>query len=180
VGPWDGEPQPFMGPVISNTAADGLLATQTALWERGGRVIRGLDRLQAGRPFLSPGLMDVTGVAARGDGEAFGPFLQLIRVEDFGAALEEANRTRFGLAAGLFSDDEALYRTFHRRIRAGIVNWNRPTTGASSTAPFGGIGDSGNLRPSAYYAADYCAYPVASLEAPHLTGPENLPPGLGN
>ena len=31
--------------------------------------------------------------------------------------------------------------------------------------PFGGLGASGNHRPSAYYAADYCAYPVASFEA---------------
>ena len=39
------------------------------------------------------------------------------------------------------------------------------TVGASSEAPFGGIGLSGNHRPSAYYAADYCAYPVVSMEA---------------
>ena len=52
-------------------------------------------------------------------------------------------------------------------MRAGVVNWNRPTTGASSSAPFGGIGGSGNHRPSAFYAADYCAFPVAGLEAPN-------------
>ena len=46
----------------------------------------------------------------------------------------------------------------------GVINWNRPTNGASSAAPFGGVGLSGNHRPSAYYAADYCAYPVASSE----------------
>ena len=46
-----------------------------------------------------------------------------------------------------------------------MVNWNKPTNGAPSTAPFGGIGLSGNHRPSAYYAADYCAYPVTSSEA---------------
>jgi succinylglutamic semialdehyde dehydrogenase len=45
-----------------------------------------------------------------------------------------------------------------------VINWNRPTNGASSAAPFGGVGLSGNHRPSAYYAADYCAYPVASNE----------------
>ena len=36
---------------------------------------------------------------------------------------------------------------------------------ASSAAPFGGVGQSGNHRPSAYYAADYCAYPVTSFES---------------
>ncbi|MGH8807350.1 MAG: succinylglutamate-semialdehyde dehydrogenase, partial [Noviherbaspirillum sp.] len=56
--------------------------------------------------------------------------------------------------------------------------WNRPTTGAASTAPFGGIGKSGNHRPSAYYAADYCAYPVASIENHLLEMPKQLSPGL--
>ena len=58
------------------------------------------------------------------------------------------------------------------------VNWNRQTTGASSAAPFGGVGDSGNHRASAYYAADYCAYPVASMEARKSDLPAQLAPGI--
>ena len=50
-------------------------------------------------------------------------------------------------------------------MRAGVINWNRPTNGASSGAPFGGVGRSGNHRPGAWYAADYCAYPVSSHES---------------
>jgi succinylglutamic semialdehyde dehydrogenase len=122
--------------------------------------------------------MDVTGIDKRPDEEYFGPFLQLIRVEDFDAAIREANNTVFGLAAGLLSDNAVLYETFYRRTRAGIINWNRPLTGASSTAPFGGVGDSGNLRPSALYAADYCAYPVASLEVERLQLPQTSTPGI--
>jgi len=53
-----------------------------------------------------------------------------------------------------------------------------PITGASSAAPFGGIGESGNHRASAYYAADYCAYPVASVELDKVTLPGTLSPGL--
>ena len=59
-----------------------------------------------------------------------------------------------------------------------MVNWNRPLTGASSSLPFGGIGDSGNNRPSAYFAADYCSYPVASLEINRVALPAQLPPGI--
>ena len=61
--------------------------------------------------------------------------------------------------------DPALYDRFWANVRAGVINWNRPTNGAPSNAPFGGVGMSGNHRPSAYYAADYCAYPVTSVEA---------------
>lgn len=161
--PFD-EPQPYLGPVIDNASADALLRGQDELAGLGGASIRTLARQIEGKPFLTPGLIDVTGVAAP-DREHFGPLLQLIRAPDFDAALAAANATRFGLAAGLISDDETLYRRFWTSARAGIVNWNRPTTGAAGTAPFGGPGLSGNHRPSAYYAADYCAWPVASLEA---------------
>jgi succinylglutamic semialdehyde dehydrogenase len=46
-----------------------------------------------------------------------------------------------------------------------VLNWNRQTTGASGAAPFGGVGQSGNHRPAGYYAADYSAWPMASLIA---------------
>lgn len=156
-----GEPQPFMGCVIDNRAADRLLAGAAAM---GGRTIRPLARVADGLPFLSPGIVDVTGVTVA-DEELFGPFLQIVRVRDFEAAIAAANDTRFGLSAALIGGDRALYERFWAGSRAGVVNWNRPTNGAASNAPFGGVGLSGNHRPSAYYAADYCAWPVASVEA---------------
>ena len=164
VGSQFDEPQPFMGPVIDGRAADGLQAGYAGLLARGGVALRPLDR-RDDRPFLTPALVDVTAVADRADTEFFGPLLQLIRVPDFEAALAEANATKFGLSAGLIGGDAALYERFWTGTRAGVVNWNRPTNGAASNAPFGGIGLSGNHRPSAYYAADYVAWPVASLEA---------------
>ena len=161
--PFD-EPQPFMGPVIDARAALHLQEGFAALIGRGGEVMRPLARRDE-RPLLTPGLIDVTGVSDRPDTEFFGPLLQLVRVADFDAALAEANATRFGLSAGLIGGDAALYDRFWSETRAGVVNWNRPTNGAASNAPFGGVGLSGNHRPSAYYAADYVAWPVASLEA---------------
>lgn len=154
-------PAPFMGPVIDLASAQALLEAQDRL---GGRAIAPMRQVEAGRPFLTPGLIDMTGVPVP-DVEHFGPLLKLVRAADWDEAVASANATRFGLAAGLLSDDAARYRDFWSRVRAGIVNWNRPTTGAAATAPFGGPGLSGNHRPSAYYAADYCAYPVASMEA---------------
>jgi succinylglutamic semialdehyde dehydrogenase len=157
-------PAPFMGPVIDNEAADGLQESFLALIMRGGRPIVQLERPLNDFPFLSPALIDVTEVKERPDMELFGPLLQMVRVPDFDAALAEANNTRFGLSASLIGGSPELYDRFWANSRAGIVNWNKPTSGASSSAPFGGIGLSGNHRPSAYYAADYCAYPVVSSE----------------
>jgi succinylglutamic semialdehyde dehydrogenase len=158
------EPQPFMGPVIDNETADKLGESFLALVKAGGRPLTHMRRPDPDKPFLTPGIIDTTDMANRPDIELFGPILQVIRVPDLDAGITEANNTRFGLSAALIGGSPEDYGRFWANIRAGIINWNRPTNGASSAAPFGGIGLSGNHRPAAYYAADYCAYPVASTE----------------
>ncbi|MCU0948339.1 MAG: succinylglutamate-semialdehyde dehydrogenase [Porphyrobacter sp.] len=156
--------QPFMGPVIDNATADLLMESFLALMTAGGRPLAHMRRLYPDLPFLTPGIIDTTTIPERPDIELFGPLLQVIRVSDLDSAIAEANNTRFGLSASLIGGSPDDYGRFWANIRAGIINWNRPTNGASSAAPFGGIGLSGNHRPAAYYAADYCAYPVASNE----------------
>jgi succinylglutamic semialdehyde dehydrogenase len=178
VGTPQDDPEPFMGPVITAATATALLAAQADLVARGGVPLVQMRSLKPGTGLLCPGLVDVTTVADRADEELFGPLLQLVRVPDADAALAEANRTAFGLAAGLISDDASLYARFREEVRAGVVNWNHQLTGASSRAPFGGVGLSGNHRPSAYFAADYSSYPVASMEAERVAIPEATPPGL--
>jgi succinylglutamic semialdehyde dehydrogenase len=179
IGPHDSEPQPFMGPVISDSAADRLLAAQRDLANRGGKMLVEMKPIEGQRrAMLSPGLIDVTNVPNRPDVEWFGPLLQVIRVADFDAALAEANHTAFGLAAGLLSDDAALWDRFYRTVRAGVVYWNRQTTGGSSALPFGGTGLSGNHRPSGSWAADYCSYPIAVMETPTLELPAKKTPGI--
>jgi succinylglutamic semialdehyde dehydrogenase len=178
VGAWNADPEPFMGPVISSAAADQLLNAQEDLRQRGGEEIVPMTRAGGSPAMLSPGLMNVTSVAAREDTEYFGPFLQVIHVANFDAAIREANDTAYGLAAGLLSDSREKFEQFYGKSRAGILNWNRPTTGASGRLPFGGTGNSGNHRPSGYFAADYCSYPVASLEAAKLEMPAKWPVGI--
>ena len=178
VGAFDAEPPPFMGAVISINAAEKLLAAQQMLLDSGGRSLLEMKSLQANTALLSAGLIDVTDVADLADDEYFGPLLLVIRYHRFDDAIKHANQSRYGLAAGLLSINRDQYTQFEQTIRAGIVNWNRPLTGASSASPFGGIGASGNHRASAYYAADYCSYPQASLEAETITLPAKLSPGL--
>jgi succinylglutamic semialdehyde dehydrogenase len=158
------EPAPFMGPLIDNAAADQLTESFLYLLSNGGKAIKHMQRPDDRLPFVSPAIIDVTAMTDRPDVELFGPLLQVIKVDDFDQAIAEANNTRFGLSASLIGGGPQDYNRFWASVRAGIINWNRPTSGASSKAPFGGLGLSGNHRPSAFYAADYCAYPVASTE----------------
>ncbi|QNM98616.1 succinylglutamate-semialdehyde dehydrogenase [Chitinimonas koreensis] len=178
VGRWDDAEAPFMGAVISLAAAHRLLVSQADLIGKGAVPLLEMRRLEADTALLTPGILDVSAVANLADEEDFGPLLKVQRYDDFEQAIELANATRYGLAAGLISDSRALYEQFWQESRAGIVNWNKQLTGASSAAPFGGVGASGNHRASAYYAADYCSYPVAGLETPDLTLPAALPAGM--
>jgi succinylglutamic semialdehyde dehydrogenase len=162
IGAWNSPSEPFMGPLISARAAHA--ARDVAAAVPGDTILSLKGMAGLGSAFLTPGMVDVTGVETP-DEELFAPLLQVRRVASFDEAMTAANATRYGLSAGLISNNSKLWDKFLNRIRAGVVNWNRPTTGAAGSMPFGGLGASGNHRPSAYYAADYCAYPVASFES---------------
>ncbi|MEL7452417.1 MAG: succinylglutamate-semialdehyde dehydrogenase [Pseudomonadota bacterium] len=161
IGAWN-EDDVFMGPLVSEDAAQKAVEFQMGLSKAGGKPLRRLKRLDRGWGFVSAGVIDMTAARNVPDEELFGPLLQVYRVPNFETALKTANATRYGLAGGLISDRDDLWQTARLRMRVGILNRNRPTAGASGAMPFGGPGLSGNFRPGAYYAADYCAWPQAS------------------
>ncbi|WP_434358098.1 succinylglutamate-semialdehyde dehydrogenase [Parasalinivibrio latis] len=170
------EEQPFMGSLISSRAAQGILDAQDYLVSLGATPLLASRRI--GDAVITPGILEVSAIGSLPDDEYFGPLLQVMRYTGLENAVELANDTRYGLSAGLISTDDSEWQYFLDHIRAGIVNRNRQLTGASSDAPFGGPGASGNLRPSAYYAADYCAYPMASMEGDDVVMPATPAPGI--
>ncbi|MEM9158985.1 MAG: succinylglutamate-semialdehyde dehydrogenase [Verrucomicrobiota bacterium] len=170
-------PEVFMGPVIGASTALKLVEKQQVLESEGHTVLNRLRITKEGTGQLTPGLIDGSEASEIADEEIFGPLLQVRRAKNFEEAIIEANRTRYGLAAGLVSASEKRYQQFRSEVRAGIINWNKPLTGASGAVPFGGIGLSGNHRPSGFFAADYCSYAVASLESPKMEI-GTPPPGL--
>lgn len=177
-GRWNAEPQPFMGSVISTAAAEKIYGEWQQRVAAGGKVLLAMRWPDRHSALLTPGIIELTGVEGVADEEVFGPLLGVIRYDHYDDAIALANQTRYGLSCGLISPSRQQFDQLLLEARAGIVNWNKPLTGAASTAPFGGIGASGNHRASAWYAADYCAWPMASLETPDLTLPATLSPGL--
>jgi succinylglutamic semialdehyde dehydrogenase len=165
IGAWDEEV--FMGPLVSDKAVKNALSFEAELLRRGAKAIVGFTRPKPEGAFIRPSLIDVTGTDAP-DQELFGPLVQVTRAKTFDDALKAANATRFGLAAGLVSDDHSLWQKAEMKLKAGVITLNRATVGAPSSQPFGGPGLSGNHRPGAYYAADYCAWPQVSQTADHV------------
>jgi succinylglutamic semialdehyde dehydrogenase len=160
------ESEPFMGPLVDRNMGQQVLDAQEQWLHLGGKMILPSEAHRGNMALISPGIVDMTDAVEKVDEEIFGPLLQVIRVESFEAALQEANRTKYGLAAGYFGHNQDHWDRFQQDIKAGVVNWNRPITGASSASPFGGWGWSGNHRPSAFLAADWCSQSQARLERP--------------
>jgi acyl-CoA reductase-like NAD-dependent aldehyde dehydrogenase len=120
-----------------------------------GRLLLEASALDRAGYFISPGAVEVARFERSADeAEIFGPFVQFARARDLDDAIAQANATNFGLAASLFSSDEEQWRRFMSGCRAGCVNWNTGTAGASSKLPFGGLGRSGNHRPAGAFAVD--------------------------
>ncbi len=178
IGYWAEHPEPFYGTVISPEAGRNIMHAAGELVARGADWLAPLEPLRDNPALLSPGLLEITGMDHLSDEEVFGPLLTVRRVPDFSAAIVEANHTRYGLSAGLISDDPAAWEQFIHEIRAGVVNWNRQTTGASGKLPFGGCGLSGNHRPAGFFSADYCSWPIGSLESAELQLPAQWEPGI--
>jgi len=165
----------FCGPVIRESARKSAIDFVSDVEKAGGRVLvhpstPEIPGVEEGH-FITPGVIQVDrftfedgpGRDAGCDIEIFGPLVRLCVVPDFDEALRQANTTRYGLAASIFSHDEQKIRRFLREAQAGCVNVNTGTAGASGKLPFGGLGLSGNHRPAGAFSLDYCAYPVASM-----------------
>ncbi len=179
VGKYTDVEEPFFGPLRTPDMVDAILFDQEQLIREGGIPLLKSERLSSiGECFVSPGIIDITKVEKKPDNELIGPFIKVIRVKSFDEAIEEANRTAYGLAAGVFTEKRELFEQFDSKIKSGLVNWNQQLTGAAGTAPFGGIKKSGNYRPSGYFAVDYCVYAVAAIEAENVKRPASLPHGI--
>jgi succinylglutamic semialdehyde dehydrogenase len=143
--------------LVKSTAMD----SQEGGWYVTPSVIR-VDRFVADTGSVPPGPVMPAQHPGR-DVEVFGPLLRIAVVKTLDEAIEQANATQFGLAASVFTHDRAAIERFLAEARAGCINVNTGTAGASSRLPFGGLGHSGNHRPAGSFSLDYCAYPVAGM-----------------
>jgi succinylglutamic semialdehyde dehydrogenase len=181
IGHWS--ENPFMGPLINQAAVEKYLRFQEiANRENCETLMRGktLELPKKGH-YVTPSIhlvnkFDPQSVYQKS--EIFGPNVSVLKVDDFDYTLNAVNSTGYGLVMALFTKDKSLYEKALLEARVGLLNWNRTTNGASSKLPFGGMGKSGNDRPSAHFAVQYCSVPVASLEDSTPFDATKLLPGV--
>ncbi|MBS1969198.1 MAG: succinylglutamate-semialdehyde dehydrogenase [Bdellovibrionales bacterium] len=181
IGHWS--ENPFMGSLINAAAVEKYIRFQEIANREGCEsMMRGksLDLKQKGF-YVTPSIhlvnkFDPNSVYQKS--EIFGPNVAIYKSGDFDETLNMVNSTGYGLVMSLFSKNKSLYEESLLKARVGLLNWNRTTNGASSRLPFGGMGKSGNDRPSADYAIQYCTVPVASLEDPTPFDKTKMLPGI--
>lgn len=146
-----------VGPLCTARQRDGIIAAIRASIDAGAKVITGGQLLAGDGFYFPPTIMDCTD-APDADclrKELFGPVLSVVAFETEEQALQLANDTQYGLAAGVFTKDLTRAHRMIRQLRAGIV-WVNTYRAVSPIAPFGGVGLSGQGREGGLAAAlDY-------------------------
>ncbi len=167
IGYW--QDSPFMGPLISADAVEKYIRFQEIAKREGCESMMRGKALETNHDgyYVTPSISLVNKADANSvyqKSEIFGPNVAVYVVDDFEEALHINNATGFGLVTSVFTKDRSRYELALKKARVGMVNWNRATNGASSRMPFGGLGKSGNDRPTAHFAVYYSTVPVACLE----------------
>ena len=152
---------PDMGPLISPRQLQAVAGFTQRARERGIAFVVGGDPVAVagceGGHFFAPTIADnVPPEDELAQAEVFGPVLSVIPVDDVEHAIEIANGTAYGLAAGIHTRDITAAMRFARGVEAGQVFVNG-YHGADDTVPFGGAKDSGIGREKGLAALDaYC------------------------
>src|SRR6185437_3872115 len=147
----------FMGPLISKESVEKYLRFQEIAKREGAESVMRGKTLDVGYDgyYVTPSIHVVNRFNTESvyqKNEIFGPNVAVYTVDDFDEALKIVNASGFGLVMALFSKDRSLYEKALLDAKVGLLYWNRTTNGSSSRLPFGGMGKSGNDRPSGHFA----------------------------
>ncbi len=148
--PWD--PEVVMGPLISEAEARRVEEWIAEALKGGARLITGGKREG---DFVEPTLLErVPHTAKLWREEVFGPVAVLEPYEDFEEAVRLANESRYGLQAGVFTQDiNLILKAFEELVVGGVI-WNDTSIFRADRMPYGGVKDSGWGREGPYYAAE--------------------------
>jgi acyl-CoA reductase-like NAD-dependent aldehyde dehydrogenase len=146
------DPETDIGPMIDPGAVDRTEAWITEAVERGARVLTGGA---ADGPYFQPTILtDVPPDARVCVDEAFAPLVVVSTFRDFEAALAEANDSRFGLQAGVFTNDLGHAWSAFDELDVGGVIVNDIPSYRIDHMPFGGVKDSGQGREGLRWAIE--------------------------
>ena len=131
-----------VGPLIAESERDRVLEW---IRESTGEVLTGGETTADG--LLAPTVIAALSATDKVQcEEVFGPVVTLTRFSSLDDAIEQANATRYGLQAAIFSSDIRTCLDAARRLEFGGVTVNEAPTFRADQMPYGGIKASGNTK----------------------------------
>ena len=142
------------GPLIEQKAVNRLRELIDDAVEHGASVLQGGQPHPLGGTYFSPTVLgDATPAMRVAREELFGPVAPLFRFKDEAEAIAMANDTEYGLAAYLFTRDNARAWRMGEALEYGMVGVNTGLI-SNEVAPFGGVKQSGLGREGSRYGID--------------------------
>ncbi len=139
-------PDTGFGPVINKKQGEQILAFIEEAKAQGANLLCGGHRLKGqgldSGWFIAPTLFEANASHRIYNEEVFGPVATLTQFDTADEAIELANQTNYGLAAGIWSQDKVLARSVAEQIDAGTI-WINEYHLLNSGIPFGGFKHSG-------------------------------------
>ncbi|HVW17447.1 MAG TPA: aldehyde dehydrogenase family protein, partial [Solirubrobacteraceae bacterium] len=143
------DPQTTMGPLVSASQRDDVLAHLQRAVAEGARVVAGGgapadERLRGGcyvEPTIYANVSPEMGIWRE---EVFGPAIAVVEVDGLEEAIAAVNDSPYGLSAAVFTRSLESAARFAAEVDTGQVSVNLPTSGWDVHQPFGGFGDSGS------------------------------------
>ncbi|PWW02124.1 betaine aldehyde dehydrogenase [Hoeflea marina] len=170
------DPETQMGPMVSRAQRDKVMGYVETGKNEGATLVTGGDAVQLqgfeGGNFIQPtvfsGVTDDMTIARE---EIFGPVMSVLKFDDESEAIERANSTEFGLAAGVFTADLTRGHRVVARLEAGTT-WINTYNLTPVEAPFGGVKRSGIGRENSRAAIEH----YTRLKSVYVaTGPVDSP-----
>jgi glyceraldehyde-3-phosphate dehydrogenase (NADP+) len=158
------DPDALVGPMIDEANARRIEEWIAEAVQAGARVLLGGPR--QGRVVPPTVLTDVPAHVRIAAEEAFGPTVNLTRVDGFEAGITAVNDSRFGLQCGVFTRDLGNTLAAFERIVVGAVIVNDAPSYRIDHMPYGGVKDSGFGREGVRYAMRACCEPRLLVISP--------------
>ncbi|MBV7483787.1 aldehyde dehydrogenase [Bordetella sp. BOR01] len=141
------DPATEMGTAANQPQFDRILQSIEHARQEGARLVTGGEPAREGPLakglFIKPTIFaEVDNAMRLAQEEVFGPVLAVIPFDTEAQALQLANGTTFGLAAGVWTQDISRAMRMWRELRSGVV-WVNTYRMVSAQAPFGGVKESG-------------------------------------
>ncbi|MDB2363666.1 aldehyde dehydrogenase family protein [Flavobacteriales bacterium] len=143
-----------IGPLIDKVHFERVISWINEAQNNGAKTLTKQDHISAANIIQATVLEDVSKNSIISNEEVFGPVCYLVKVENETAAFDRINDSKYGLQAGIFTNDLRISKHSFQSLEVGAVIINNVPGFRMDNMPYGGVKDSGIGREGLKYAIE--------------------------